>query len=128
VPEALWLTFHVPAAKASSWVLDKLGVPVSPLDIVPGGGRLHAVERGVLYADKGRELVEMLDTPIVSPFGPCLLRFENRSPADEDCIAVCLLNNVWGTNFAMWYGESGQARFVIRVADEAARFWSTSDP
>jgi hypothetical protein len=36
---------------------------------------------------------------------------------------VCLFNNVRGTNFAMWYGESGKARFVLRFDDDAARFW-----
>jgi hypothetical protein len=115
LPEALWLTFGLTGARASGWTLDKLGVPISPPAIDIRGGQLHAVERGVRYADERRVLeIEMLDTPIVSCLGPRLLHFDGRVPQDEDGISVCLFNNVWGTNFPQWYGESGLARFVLR--------------
>ena len=126
IPEALWLTFQLPAGQAAAWVLDKLGVPISPLEVVPRGGRMHAVERGVHYADERRNLtIEMLDAPVVSPLGAQLLRFDERMPEDSDGMAVCLFNNVWGTNFPMWYGESGRARFVLRFDDDES--WRRRD-
>ena len=39
MPEALWLTFNPKVADAKSWMLDKSGEPVSPLDVVAGGSR-----------------------------------------------------------------------------------------
>jgi hypothetical protein len=116
-PEAMWLTFELEGATASGWTLDKLGVPISPLDVDPRGGQLHAIELGVRYADAQRSVeIEMPDTPIVSCLGPRLLRFDGRRPQDGDGISVCLFNNVWGTNFPQWYGEPGFARFVVRIA------------
>lgn len=34
---------------------------------------------------------------------------------------INLRNNVWGTNFPMWYGEDARFRFVWRLDDYQSR-------
>jgi hypothetical protein len=84
---------------------------------VPGGNRkLHAVSGRVEYADdNGGLLLETLDAPLVAPGEPSLLDFNDRQPQLLRGMHFNLYNNVWGTNFAMWYDDDARFRFVLRV-------------
>ena len=44
-----------------------------------------------------------------------LLDFNNELPKVEDGVHFCLFNNVWGTNYTMWFEEDMQYRFVVRL-------------
>lgn len=116
LPEALWLSFMPVAADPASWMLDKMGTPVSPLDVVRNGNRnLHAVTRGVFCgAGADRVMIRSLDVPLVAPGEPRLLRFDNTLPPLAYGMHFNLLNNVWGTNFPMWYEDDGKCRFVLQ--------------
>ena len=115
LPEAHWLSFHPRTPKVDGWRLEKMGQWVSPLEIVQDGNRrLHAVDRGALYQDRAGELwLETLDAPLVAPGEPSLLDFTNRRPPMRRGMHVNLYNNVWGTNFPMWYDEDARFRFVL---------------
>jgi hypothetical protein len=117
LPEALWLTFAPDAPDAEGWTLEKMGRWISPLEVVPGGNRkLHAVGDRVEYADShGGLLLETLDAPLVAPGEPSLLDFNDRQPPLLQGMHFNLYNNVWGTNFAMWYDDDARFRFVLRV-------------
>jgi hypothetical protein len=117
LPAAIWISFQPDAPEAQGWMLDKMGRPVSPLDVVPGGGRaLHAVGAGVSYRDAGGAIaVETLDAPLIAPGAPALLRFDREEPDLARGVHVNLYNNVWGTNFPMWYEEDARFRFAIRI-------------
>ena len=68
------------------------------------------------YREGDQELViETLDAPLVAPGEPSLLNFNNIQPALEKGFHFNLYNNVWGTNFPMWYDDDARFRFVVRV-------------
>lgn len=117
LPEALWFSFSPIAPNVNGWYMDKLGQWVSPLDVIHNGNRkLHAVGSGVYYRDeRGRLALETLDAPLLAPGEPSLLDLNNRQPPVKKGMHFNLYNNVWGTNFPMWYGDDARFRFVVRL-------------
>jgi len=115
-PEAFWFSFCPKVPEAAGWRMEKMGKWISPLEVVRNGNRkLHAVGRGMFYRDDERELaIETLDAPLVAPGEPSLLDFNNRPPPLEKGWHFNLYNNVWGTNFPMWYEEDARFRFILR--------------
>ncbi len=117
LPEALWLSFAPRVRSAQGWRLEKMGQGISPREVVRNGNRrLHAVDGEVSYSDaQGRLTIETLDAPLVAPGKPSLLDFDNRQPHLRNGMHVNLYNNVWGTNFPLWYEDDARFRFIIRV-------------
>jgi Domain of unknown function (DUF5054) len=116
LPEAMWFSFTPVVLDPRGWKMDKMGEWVSPGEVARNGNRrLHAVGAGVWYTDRsGQFVIETLDAPLVAPGEPSLLNFHNRQPPMTRGMHFNLYNNVWGTNFPMWYGEDARFRFVIR--------------
>lgn len=115
LPEALWFSF-VPATEPDgAWTLDKMGQDVDPRDVVMNGGRkMHAVSGGVRYVDKANALhIASLDAPLVAPGERGLLNFDNALPDPAGGMHFCLCNNVWGTNFVMWFDDDMRFRFLL---------------
>lgn len=108
VAEGLWLGFHPTQAVES---VHKLGEWIDPKAVVSKGNRrMHAVESGVKFKTL---LLESKDTALVNLGEPGLFQFSN-TPADlEAGVWFNLFNNMWGTNFPMWYGENARFRFKI---------------
>lgn len=119
LPEAIWFSFQPKAEDRAGWRLDKMDASISPLGVVRNGNRkLHAVGKGVHYrAGEHQFAIETLDTPLVAPGEPSLLEFENESPPLENGMHFNLYNNVWGTNFPMWYDEDALFRFRLKFPD-----------
>jgi len=115
--EAMWLSFSPSAPEEDGWRFVKVGQPVSPHDVIRGGGlHLHAVTRDVIYRDaQGTFTLETLDAPLVSPGQRGLLVFDNQLPEMREGIHVNLYNNLWGTAFPQWYGDDMRFRFVVRI-------------
>jgi hypothetical protein len=115
--EAMWLSFSPIAPEEDGWRLEKVNRPVSPHDVIAGGGlHLHAVTRNIHYSDaKGSFTLETLDAPIVSPGQRGLLVFDNNLPEMQEGVHINLHNNLWGTAFPQWYGDDMRFRFVIRT-------------
>ncbi len=116
LPEAIWFSF-VPSTKRSSyWQMDKLGQLISPLEVIRNGNRkLHALGTGVYYQDERNGLtIETLDAPLVAPGERSLLNFNNRQPPLRKGMHFLLYNNLWGTNFPMWYKEDARFRFILK--------------
>ncbi|GCE21667.1 DUF5054 domain-containing protein [Dictyobacter kobayashii] len=117
LPEALWYSFHPQVYTEGIWQLHKLGSWISPFEVISRGNRtLHAVdEMGVRYSDlQGRFDLELLDSALVAPGRPSLLDFADQKPQMGQGFHLNLFNNVWGTNFPMWYEEDARLRFVLR--------------
>ena len=118
LPGAAWCSFN-PAANPDlmDWELEKMGRLVSPLEVIPDGNRhLHGVgDTGVLlFEDNTRKMqIQSLDAPLVAPGEPSLLDFTNEQPRLENGMHFNLYNNVWGTNFPMWYDEDSRFRFRL---------------
>ena len=120
LPEALWLSFAPKINTPSGWTLHKLGEDISPLEVVRNGNRkLHGVSDGVTYGDEAGQLaIESLDAPLVAPGAPSLLNFNNAQPALKGGMHFNLFNNVWGTNFTMWYEDDARFRFRLKFSDK----------
>jgi hypothetical protein len=114
-PEALWLSFN-PVAALTGWTMDKLGVPVSPLEVAPDGNRhLHGIGEGLAWK-QGKEALSLrsLDAAVVAPGKASLLDFQNSQPDLRQGWQFNLFNNVWNTNFPMWNEEDARFRFVLK--------------
>jgi hypothetical protein len=110
-PEALYL----PLSFSPSAMLQfkKIGTWISPEHVVQGGnGRCHAVQRIRITEPNGDGwLLEPLDTPLIAIGSPDLLDFSR--PDRLDRLYLALYNNLWGTNFKMWYEENILCRVLI---------------
>ncbi len=117
-PEALWFSFAPPGTLAAEWRLDKMGVPVSPLEVVSHGARrLHAVNAGVSWrGERDTLVIESLDVPLVAPGERTMLVFDDRLPQDGEGMHFNVFNNLWGTNFPMWMEGAFCARFNLRFS------------
>lgn len=115
LPEAIWFSFSPTISRADGWVMEKMGREVSPLDVVTNGNRhLHAIDQQVVYSDdRGRIGIRSLDAHLVAPGEPSLLDFNNRRPPMSRGMHFNLYNNVWGTNFRMWYDDDARFRFSL---------------
>lgn len=119
-PEALWLMFGFRLPDPEGWRMEKLGEWVSPLDVISRGGRsLHGVGAGgVEYRDtKGSLNLEPLDAPLISPGKPNVLDFNDKLPNLRYGVQSLLQNNLWGTNFPMWFEDNGLFRFKLTVGE-----------
>jgi len=118
MPEAIWFSF-VPALQGSdSLEIEKLGEWLSPLNVVENGNRhLHATSgRVIFHLHNGDLSIHSLDAPLVAPGKPSLLDFNNDFPDLSAGLHFNLLNNLWGTNFPMWFEEDCRFRFQLKFA------------
>lgn len=118
LPEASWFSFCPKVGNPNLWRMDKLGTLVSPLAVVRNGNRsLHSVERGLHYrGSDGQVALTTMDAPLVAPGAPRLLEFDNTFADLEDGFHFNLHNNVWGTNFRMWFDEDMKYRFTLDLS------------
>lgn len=116
LPEAFWLTFHPLVEQVERWAINKLGQWISPLEVVSRGGRtLHGFDRGILYqGEDGILQIDSLDATLVAPGKPSLLDFHNEMPDLRGGMHFNLYNNVWGTNFPMWFEEDASFHFQLQ--------------
>ena len=110
IAEALWVGF---APKAGHKMIGKLGSFIDPRFVISRGNRnLHATDFGVRYDELD---IVSPDCSLVSPGEPHLVDFVNTVPPEEEGVFFNLYNNVWGTNFPMWYDEDTAYRFAIKL-------------
>lgn len=108
VAEAIWVGFR---PIASNKKIRKLGQLIDPKAVVNNGQcRLHATDFGVVYDDLS---IQTLDTALVAPQEPSLLGYTNHKPFDDEPVYFNLYNNIWETNFPLWYEEDARFRFVL---------------
>ena len=82
-----------------------------------GGRGLHAIDQRVVYRDGSHSFeLTSLDAPLVAPDRRSLLNFHDELPDMRGGVHVNLYNNVWGTNFPMWFGEDAIFRFRLRIS------------
>lgn len=120
LPEALWFTIAPPVPDPSRWRLRKMGRLISPHEVVPLGGRkLHAVESITNTDATAPWQINSLDTALVAPGSPDFINFDDALPDLSRGWHFNLWNNVWGTNFRMWYGQDARFRFGISLPTAA---------
>ena len=104
LPQAFWLKIN---GFNEAWELHRLGSWIKPQSIV-GSPLIAAVDFGVR---NDTVTIEPLDSPLVAPYGRRLLEY-NCANAEQD-LYFNLYNNIWNTNFPMWYDSDGLFRFVV---------------
>jgi hypothetical protein len=108
--EAFWLGFK---PKAKNKRIQKLTLPINPSEVVrKGNRRLHGTDFGVIYDELS---IEAVDNALIAPASPSILNFTQEIPKDDEGVHFNLYNNMWNTNFPMWYEEDARFRFVISV-------------
>ncbi|SDO22609.1 protein of unknown function [Paenibacillus sp. yr247] len=117
LPESAWLSFVPLTDSPHHWKMEKLGARLSPLFVVKDGNRnMHSVENGIYYeGPEGSIALETLDAPVVCPGEPRLLQFDNSFAPLDGGFHFNLHNNVWGTNFAMWFEDEMKYRFRLTL-------------
>lgn len=110
--EAIFLRMF-PAA--GSLRLRKINTWINPDEVVSMGGRnLHAVMGAVLHTEHGGYRFHNRHAPLLSIGRGKILEFDNQfEDIGKDGITYVLYDNVWGTNFPLWYEENARFRFVI---------------
>lgn len=111
LPEALWLSVGFSMKAKGGWKMVKIGqsLPLGPT-VSRGARSIHAVEA----LEYGPTLsVQNLDSPLVSLGKRKLLDFDDEPALDNGCFHFNLCNNIWGTNFPLWYEEDGRSRIHL---------------
>ena len=115
LPEAYMLSF-VPA-EIQQILAEKTGFMVDVSDVVPGGNRLmHAIDNHIdIMTGKGTVRITSLDAPVVVIGARNMLNHSTKSPDLNKGVHFCLFNNLWGTNFTMWWEGNITYRFTVEV-------------
>ena len=95
--------------------ITKIGSSVNPYDVASMGGRnLHAVQKYTVNCkNKCYDFINR-HAPLISVGRGKVLEFDNKlEDFKKDGIAYVLHNNVWGTNFPLWYEENARFSFTI---------------
>ncbi len=106
LPQACWLKLK---GQTECWQLHKMGTWLSPEEIV-GSPLITAVDEGVRNGDV---TVRSLDAALVAPYGRQLLHYRTDVKGERQDLYFNLYNNVWNTNFPMWYDDDAIFRFSI---------------
>ncbi len=107
--EAIYLNLF---PNAEGVLLKKLGTCVRPEEVTDNGSRnLHAVQS----VEFGGYEIKNYHSPLVSFGRGKILEFDNRQESvRNDGISFVLQNNVWGTNFPLWYEDNAYFKFEIK--------------
>jgi hypothetical protein len=116
MPEGMWLAMLPGLGKKIRCRMDKLGEWVDPLDVVSRGNRaLHAIGDGVEYSDdQGKVILRSLDAHLMAPGDPPLMEFTDALPDLRKGPHFNLFNNLFGTNFPMWFEGDLKFRFELK--------------
>ncbi len=118
--EALFAHFGAPIDKASLRY-KKLGRNIDPYDIVKNGNRNLAAVESVSFSINEKSFeIKNCHSPLVALGKGKILEFDNEYADCADSISFCLHNNVWGTNFPLWYSDNAYFRFELSFKPEGA--------
>lgn len=115
LPEAYLLSFE--PQDVVRILAQKTGYMVDVTDVVPGGNRqMHAIDDHIDIITQNETVrIMSLDAPIAVIGQPKMLNYSTSLPDIKDGVHFCLFNNLWGTNFSMWWGGSITYRFYIEL-------------
>lgn len=105
LPQACWFKIK---GLDEEWELNKMGEWINPENII-GSPLISAVENGVR---NNSVVIETIDTALVAPYGRRLLHYNEKGLKQD--LYFNLYNNIWNTNFPMWYSDDAVFRFAIK--------------
>ncbi|XP_048776556.1 uncharacterized protein LOC125680826 isoform X2 [Ostrea edulis] len=110
--ESIMYNFNPAQKKGFNWRLSKVGHLVDPGNVILNGSQyVHAVDNGVYYINNIGQGLQLLtqDVPLVSiatkerPPSPFPVPLKPISQKDISGMAFNLYNNIWDTNYILWY-------------------------
>lgn len=115
--EAIFLHLY-PTADSFSMV--KLGSQIDYNSTASMGGRnLHAVGKCIMKNSFGNFDFINYHSPLISIGKGKILEYDNKLESMEnDGLSYVLYNNVWGTNFPLWYEDNAYFAFAIKMDSE----------
>lgn len=110
--EAIFLHMY---PNSEDFKLIKLGSQIDYKSTVSMGGRnLHAVEKCIMKNDFGSFDFINYHSPLISIGNGKILEYDNKIESiEKDGISYVLYDNVWGTNFPLWYEDNALFSFEI---------------
>lgn len=113
LPESYWFSFG--ADDILSIVAEKVGERVDLLDVVPKGNRqMHGIDRYVdLITSDGTYRIWSRDAFLINVGEARGLNYSSEYPDKRGGVHFNLFNNLWGTNFSMWWEGSVTFHFVV---------------
>ncbi len=110
--EAMYL--HLTPANGEL-TLSKLGQWINPNEVVDmGGKKLHAVSLARLQKGEKAYVIKNRHSPLLSLGKGKILEYDNKvEDYQKDGITFVLHDNVWGTNFPLWYEDNAYFKFEI---------------
>lgn len=111
LPQACFVRFP---GKKEHFLVEKMGQKIDPYRVV---GSPYLMACGDAVYGEGWT-IESPDAPLVLPFGRRLLQYAAGLPDASlaQDLHFCLYDNIWNTNFPMWYSDD--ASFTFRVKTE----------
>ena len=113
LPQAFWIKFD---GIDGNWELNKLDEWIKADDVI-GSPLICAVNRGV-RCEKGE--ITSYDAPLVAPFGKRLLQYNIKDLKSD--MHFVLYDNIWNTNFPMWYSDDAMFRFDVKKRADLCYF------
>ncbi len=111
--EAMYL--HLNPSSDGEISLNKLGQWINPYEIVGmGGKKLSAVKCVKLTKGENEYVFRNFHSPLFSAGKGKILEYDNKvEDIKKDGISFVLHDNVWGTNFPLWYEDNAYFKFEI---------------
>lgn len=110
-----------PALNKETLRYRKISSSIDPYAVVKNGGRNLSAVQSVCF-DAGGEGWELLNlhSPLIGLGEGKILKFDNVfEDAEKDGLSFILHDNVWGTNFPLWYEDNAYFGFELKpVRDE----------
>ena len=122
LPETLWVTFNPvdSGERLDEWSMRKLSTELSPLNVVNNGSKhMHNVEAVVAP----RIAITPLDSGLACFGKPNVFPVPlDETPDVGQGVSFSVYNNIWGTNYVMWYPYHDdephlRSRFVVSLRD-----------
>ena len=115
--EAIFLHLY---PNTSDLKLVKIGSQIDYNSTVSMGGRnLHAVEKSIMKNALGNFDFINYHSPLISIGRGKILEYDNKiENIETDGISYVLYNNIWGTNFPLWYEDNALFSFEISKIKE----------
>ncbi len=107
------IAMHFYPANKTNYV--KIGKKVDPCSVVSKGGRkLSAIERAEIVVGEDIYTLGSIQAALVASDGGNILHFDNEvADINANGLSYVLCNNVWGTNFPLWYEENAYFEFEV---------------
>lgn len=122
LPESLSLYFDPPVKDDARMFVTKLGSLVDVESVVKNGSQHLHSSQTVTYTSPSNSqqmIFESLDTSVLCVGIPNPFPTPPSQPVEDDGFAFNIFNNIWGTNYVMWYpyrkeDKSSKYRFTMK--------------